>query len=330
MILIVLLIVALALFGMPLFSVLAVVALLSFRAAGIDTAAVIVEMNRRLADRANADRDRRCSPSRRLPLCRSRIAAAPRPLLARPSLRLDPRGLAIRRPGARCAVFTAFTGASGVHIIASGRHPLSRRAHRRRSLQRALLARSPSPPRGAWVSSSRPLCRSFSSPTWRSERSTGSSSPAFVPGVLLIVMLALYGARMARGVPRQRFTAGEVLAAARGAAWELPLPLAVLGGIYSGNRDHHRGGGAHRLLRPGGRGAHLSRHHPPPAGPRIMKESMLLVAWHPDHPRRRARAHQLPDRRRGAVQDLRLDAAVRAVEARLLADAQSLLLVWAA
>ncbi len=79
-----------------------------------------------------------------------------------------------------------------------------------------------------------------------------------IPGLLLILMLALYSiARRPRHVPRQRFTAREVWAAARGAAWELPLPLAVLGGIYSGTRHHHRSGGAHRLLCTRRRGADL-------------------------------------------------------------------------
>jgi tripartite ATP-independent transporter DctM subunit len=55
-----------------------------------------------------------------------------------------------------------------------------------------------------------------------------------LPGLLLILMLGMYSARAARDVPRPRFTTAELLAAARGAAWELPLPLAVLGGIYLG------------------------------------------------------------------------------------------------
>jgi tripartite ATP-independent transporter DctM subunit len=57
-----------------------------------------------------------------------------------------------------------------------------------------------------------------------------------IPGTLLIVLLALYGARQGRlgGVERHPFRAGPALAAVREAAWEIPLPLVVLGGIYSG------------------------------------------------------------------------------------------------
>jgi tripartite ATP-independent transporter DctM subunit len=57
-----------------------------------------------------------------------------------------------------------------------------------------------------------------------------------VPGVLLIVLLGLYGARQGflGGVRTQRFEAGAALRALRDAAWEIPLPIVVLGGIYSG------------------------------------------------------------------------------------------------
>jgi tripartite ATP-independent transporter DctM subunit len=56
-----------------------------------------------------------------------------------------------------------------------------------------------------------------------------------VPGMLLIALLSLYAMRIGRGAGLRRRRSGtEVWQAVRAAAWELPLPFVVLGGIYSG------------------------------------------------------------------------------------------------
>ena len=57
-----------------------------------------------------------------------------------------------------------------------------------------------------------------------------------LPGILIIVLLALWGLWQGHGqhVPAAPFSAREAWAAMREAAWELPLPVIVLGGIYSG------------------------------------------------------------------------------------------------
>jgi tripartite ATP-independent transporter DctM subunit len=57
-----------------------------------------------------------------------------------------------------------------------------------------------------------------------------------LPGILLVVLLSLYSiekAVLAR-VPRTKFNLLEVVKAMKEAIWELPLPIVVLGGIYSG------------------------------------------------------------------------------------------------
>jgi tripartite ATP-independent transporter DctM subunit len=57
-----------------------------------------------------------------------------------------------------------------------------------------------------------------------------------LPGLLLIVLLAPFCVQKAivAEVPRVRFSGSEVIGALKASIWELPLPLIVLGGIYSG------------------------------------------------------------------------------------------------
>jgi C4-dicarboxylate transporter DctM subunit len=57
-----------------------------------------------------------------------------------------------------------------------------------------------------------------------------------LPGILLVVLLSVYSITRAvqAGVPKTRFQVAEVFSALSEARWELPLPLVVLGGIYSG------------------------------------------------------------------------------------------------
>lgn len=217
----------LALLGMPLFSVLALIALLAFRQAGIDTAAVIVEMNRlatapmliaiplfTFAGYLFAEAD---SPRRLVRMSRAVLG-------------WFPGGLAIVALVA-CAVFTAFTGASGVTIIAMGGILLPALLADRYRERFALGLLTTSGSLGLLFPPSLPVILY----AYVAQVSVDKLFLAgLLPGLLLILMLALYGMRAARGVPRQRFTAREVGAAARGAAWELPLPFAVLGGIYSG------------------------------------------------------------------------------------------------
>ena len=57
-----------------------------------------------------------------------------------------------------------------------------------------------------------------------------------IPGVLMITLLAGYSVWTCRGLKRPLvlFSRQEALTSLRDAAWEIPLPLVVLGGIYSG------------------------------------------------------------------------------------------------
>jgi tripartite ATP-independent transporter DctM subunit len=57
-----------------------------------------------------------------------------------------------------------------------------------------------------------------------------------LPGILMILLLSAFSVQKAitAEVPRTRFNTTQMFKALRDAIWELPLPLVVLGGIYSG------------------------------------------------------------------------------------------------
>jgi len=57
-----------------------------------------------------------------------------------------------------------------------------------------------------------------------------------LPGILMVVLLSVFSVQkaMAADVPRTNFNTSRLFKALREAMWELPLPLVVLGGIYSG------------------------------------------------------------------------------------------------
>jgi C4-dicarboxylate transporter DctM subunit len=57
-----------------------------------------------------------------------------------------------------------------------------------------------------------------------------------LPGILMVVLLSAFGVQKAivAEVPRTQFNTSRMFKALREAIWELPLPLVVLGGIYSG------------------------------------------------------------------------------------------------
>ena len=57
-----------------------------------------------------------------------------------------------------------------------------------------------------------------------------------LPGILMVVLLSVFSVQkaIAAEVPRTNFNTSRMFKALREAMWELPLPLVVLGGIYSG------------------------------------------------------------------------------------------------
>jgi len=219
----------LALLGMPLFTVLGSFGLLGFHAMHINASAVAVEMYR-LAEAPLLIAIPMFTFAGYL-LAESR---APERLVtvSRAALGWLPGGLALVALVA-CALFTAFTGASGVTIIAVGgllMPALIADRYDRRFVD-GLLTTSGS--LGLLFPPSLPII------LYGYVASTSVDklfAAGFVPGLLLVVVLGAYAARVSKrsGAGRQAFSWAELRRAVRGAAWELPLPLVVIAGIYSG------------------------------------------------------------------------------------------------
>lgn len=132
-----------------------------------------------------------------------------------------------------CSLFTAFTGGSGVTIIALGAllYPALLQAGYQERFTLGLITSSGS--LGLLFAPSLPLIL-------YGIVAEVSIDDLFVAGILpgILMMLVLFGfclwSNRANRRPMADFSWPEVFAALRESAWELPLPVVVLGGIYSG------------------------------------------------------------------------------------------------
>lgn len=226
----------LAALGAPLFALIAAVALLGFQAAGQEGVAVAVEFYR-LADMPALIAIPLFTLAGYL-LAESR---APQRLVRVTNALLGwlPGGLAIVAVLA-CAMFTAFTGATGVTIVALGAvlYPalLQQKYGERFSL--GLLTASGS--LGLILVPSMPLilygvvAQQFH--TTPPVTIDALFKAGVLPCALMVVLLSIYSIWHARrvGVTREKVSGRELVAALKGAAWELPLPFVILAGIYSG------------------------------------------------------------------------------------------------
>ncbi len=143
-----------------------------------------------------------------------------------------PGGLAIVAI-ATCALFTAFTGASGVTIIALGAllYPALAQAGYRDQFNLGLVTSAGS--LGLLFAPSLPLILYGVI----AEVSIDSLFIAgILPGLLMMFLLSAYCLWVNRGHQRPigDFSVSEVFSALRESIWEIPLPLIILGGIYSG------------------------------------------------------------------------------------------------
>ena len=134
---------------------------------------------------------------------------------------------------AACAFFTAFTGASGVTIIALGAilYPALKQDGYGDRFNLGLVTSSGS--LGLLFAPSLPLILYGVV----AEVSIDDLFRAgILPGLLMLVMLSGYSIWVNRDnrKPMSAFSLREVGGALREAIWELPLPVVVLGGIYSG------------------------------------------------------------------------------------------------
>ncbi|MDH4037745.1 MAG: TRAP transporter large permease subunit [Candidatus Krumholzibacteria bacterium] len=218
--------VLLALFGMPLFAVFGVLALFLFHAAGIDISSVAVSMYSIAGSPLLV-----AIPLFTLAGYLFAHSHAP-DRLVRLSRAFFPGGLAVVALVA-CAVFTAFTGASGVTIVAMGGLLMPALLADRYSNRFSLGLITASGSIGLLFPPSLPLIVYG----YVAEVEVDKLFLAgILPGLLLVSLLVLYSVRQGRreGVRTQRFSLHEAAAAVRDAAWELPLPFIVLGGIYGG------------------------------------------------------------------------------------------------
>jgi C4-dicarboxylate transporter DctM subunit len=235
-----LLIIAMAFLGAPLFSIIGVIALLAFHAAGIDTSAIIVEMYRLTS-----------APTLiAIPLFTFAgyilaESGTPKRLVALSQALFGwmRGGLAIVAL-VSCAIFTAFTGASGVTIIALGGllYPILIQEKYSEKFSLGLLTTSGS--LGLLFPPSLPLI--LYSMVASNSRSVGGIAPdvsidklfaaGIIPGILLVGVLAAYSVRQGikNSVPKTPFTWTNALKAVKDAAWEIPLPFIIIGGIYGG------------------------------------------------------------------------------------------------
>lgn len=225
-VLIALIIALLVLFGVPLFAALGGIALIAFRGADIDISSVGVAMYT-LAG----------SPILiAIPLFTFAgylfaHSKAPDRLVAL-SHAFFPGGLAVVAL-VSCAIFTAFTGASGVTIIAMGGllYPALLKEGYSKKFSLGLLTASGS--LGLLFPPSLPLI------VYGYVASVNVDDlflAGLVPGILLVGVLSVYGIHTGRkqGIKRDPVSIRAIARALRGAAWELPLPFIILGGIYGG------------------------------------------------------------------------------------------------
>lgn len=225
----------LAALGAPLFAILGAIALIGFHMAGQEGIAVAVEFYRlsdmpaliaiplfTLAGYILAESK---TPQRLVRLTNALVGWLP-------------GGLAIVAVLA-CTLFTAFTGATGVTIIALGAvlYPALRQAQYGEKFSLGLLTASGS--LGLLLVPSMPLIL-YGVVAQQFQTTPPVSIDALfragvLPCLLMVVMLGVYSAWHVRNVARPQATPrGELWAATKDAAWEIPLPFVILIGIYSG------------------------------------------------------------------------------------------------
>ena len=224
------LILFLAILGTPLFVVISALALLSFYSIDINLSVVIIEMSR-LSD----------TPlllSLPLFIFAGTLLAesgTPQRLLRLSQVLLGwmPGGLAVVSLMV-CAVFTAFTGASGVTIFAIGGllYPALIKDNYSERFSLGLITSSGS--LGLLFPPSLPLILYGVISETRIDQ---LFLAGILPGILMLILLVAYS--MTKGPARHsknsaKVTYKDMLSGLKEAAWELPLPIIVLGGIYGG------------------------------------------------------------------------------------------------
>ena len=222
-------IVVLAFLGAPLFTILAAIGLYAFTSAGIDTSALIIDLYK-IADTPTLIAVPLFTFAGYL-LAESK---APKRLvdLAQALFGWMPAGLAIVAL-VTCALFTAFTGASGVTIVALGGllYPILLKEKYPEQFALGLVTASGSI--GLLFPPSLPIILYGFVANVSIDKLFVAG---LIPGIILIAFLSIYSLRVSikAKVPKTPFVWKNVAKTLRAAAWELPLPFIVIGGIYGG------------------------------------------------------------------------------------------------
>jgi len=230
------LIILAALIGTPLFAVILAVAMIGFFHIGVDLSVITIEIYR-IADTPLL---------MALPLftlagyIMGESKTSQRLVrLTRVFLGWMPGGLAIVAL-VTCALFTAFTGASGVTIVALGAllYPALKQGKYTEKFSLGLVTTSGS--LGLLFPPSLPLILYGIIAQQMNAGQDVSISNLFLagllPGILMVILLSCWSLWASRNNPEPKapFSGKEALAAMREAVWEIPLPLFVLIGVYGG------------------------------------------------------------------------------------------------
>lgn len=225
----VILTIILLLIGAPIFVVISGLALYLFCSSQIDLSAVIIEMHRMATTPVLV-----AIPLFTFAGYLLSESGAPKRLirLSNATLGWLPGGLSVIAL-ITCAVFTALTGATGLTIIALGGIllPAMMRGKYPELFSLGLLTTSGT--LGLLFPPSLPLIIYAIVAKVRIDQ---LFIAGILPGILLVVLLSAFCViRSVRAdVPKTRFQLGELINAFKESIWELPLPVVVLGGIYSG------------------------------------------------------------------------------------------------
>lgn len=222
-------IVAAAFLGAPLFTIFGVSALTLFTHAGIDTSAIIIEMTRLVSAPVLV-----AIPLFTFTGYMMAESKTPERLVAvyQALFGWMPGGLALVTLVA-CAFFTAFTGASGVTIIALGGllYPVLKKKGYSDRFSLGIVTCCGS--LGLLFPPSLPMILYGLVARVDVDK---LFIAGLIPGILLVALLALYSLTVGleEGAGRTRFSLKEVVRSIRAAIWELPLPILILVGIYGG------------------------------------------------------------------------------------------------
>ncbi len=219
----------LMLIGAPIFVVISGLALYLFSANQIDLSAVIIEMHRMATTPILVA----------VPLFTfagyllSESGASKRLIrLSNAVLGWLPGGLSVIAL-ITCAVFTALTGATGLTIIALGGILLPAMMRGRYPELFSLGLLTTSGTLGLLFPPSLPLIIYAIVAKVRIDQ---LFIAGILPGILLVVLLSSFSVMRSvqTKVPKTKFQLRDLFIAFKESIWELPLPIVVLGGIYSG------------------------------------------------------------------------------------------------